>query len=627
LKRIIDSFSDIQKIQLILVCLLVFPVAVGAQGIQQSAMQSAFQQRMTDESLANTFFGSQEYDKALTLYGNLFEQYKTQYYFSNYVNCLIQLNRLKEAEQAIKRQIRNTNRDVQMSIELASIYQLQGENNKATHTFDQILENLPADKNQLNVTANAFRSKNLNDYALKVYEIGSKMPEINYPFYLEMASLYQMTGDISKCLDYYLLHLDYQPDHLDLIKNRFQNLMMADADKNVTDLIRTKLLTRAQNDPNNEQYNTLLIWFSLQQNDFDMAMRQAQAMDRRLGDRESQIIELANICLANGQFETALDGFHAITKKGKKSAYYFSGLTGELKSKYNIADQQHITDQGYYNSLSDEIEAGFKTMGLNLETWDLTIIQAQLLAYKLNRTAEAIAILEKTLTLPIQPIETAEIRMYLADILLFKNDVWEATLLYSQVEKAMKNDPISHEAKFRNARLRYFIGEFSWSVTMLDVLKAATSKLIANDALGLSLLIHDFLIEDTTGSSLSAFAKADLFLFQKKETASLKILDSLMLNMKSAALQPYFLMRKAEIYDNLGQITQADSTFEEVYTRFSECYQADDAMLRRAMLNESKMNDPLKAQQLYEMLFTKYPSSIFAGDARRKYRLLRGDMQ
>lgn len=596
-----------------------------AQNVQQPTMQVQ-QQRMTDEALAGEFYRSQEYDKALELYSKLFDRYKTQYYFSNYISCLVQLNRLKEAEQLIKKQIRGVNNDFQMSVELGYIYQLMGEKNKAIRTYDKIIEDLPADKNQINMAANAFRNKNLDDYALKVYEKGGSMPEINYPFYLEKAGLYQMTGDLSKSLDSYLLHLDFQPDHIDLVKNRLQNMLLADGNQNVTDLLRGKLLSRAQSDPENETYSMLLIWFSLQQKDFEMAMRQAQAIDRRLGDREVQIIELSSICIANQQYETALSGYTYIEKKGKNSAYYFYGLSGSLKSKYLIAEQQHISDQNYFTKLSGEIKSGFEMMGWNRETWELSIVQAQLLAYKLNRTDEGISYLEKALTLPLQPIETAEVKMHLADLLLFKNDVWEATLLYSQVEKSLKNEPIAHEAKFRNARLRYFIGEYAWSVTMLDVLKAATSKLIANDALGLSMLIHDFLLEDTTGISLKAFAKADLLIFQKKKNESLVILDSLMLDIKSAALQPYFLMRKAEIFDNLGQYVLSDSLFKEVYTRFNESYQADDAILRSAQLNELKINNTTEAQRLYEMLFEQYPSSIFANEARRKYRLLRGDI-
>ena len=606
-------------------CFLAFPLVDFAQNVQFPATSSQ-QQRMTDEILANEFMSTEEFDKAIVIYKKLFVQFNTQYYFTNYVHCLIRLNRLEEAEQIVKKQLKGNNNDVQLSIELANIYRLMGDEKKATKQFNKIIEELPADKNLISITANAFKSKNLDDYALKVYEKGSQMSSVNYPFYLEKANLYQTTGNLSKSIDFYLQHLDFQPEHYELVKNRFQVLLMSDANNDVSDMLRTKLLTKAQAEPENENIYKLLIWFSLQQKDFELAMMQSIAIDRKLGDREVMIIDLANICLANQQYETALKGFGYIEKKGTKSAYYFYGLSGELKSRYYIADTQHNTDIKYYLSLSKDIETGFETMGFNRETWDLAIIQSQIFAYKLNRPDDAAAYLEKALTLPLQPNEIAEIKMYLADILLFKNDVWEATLLYSQIEKSLKNEPLAHEAKFRNARLRYFIGEYNWSVTMLDVLKAATSKLIANDALSLSMLIHDFLLEDTLGLSLTAFAHADLLIYQHKESEASTILDTLMNDMKSAALLPYFLMRKAEISDDLGQYHLADSLYRQVYTRFTECYQADDAILHCAMLNETKLNQTAEAQTLYELLFQNYPSSIFANEARRKYRLLRGDV-
>jgi len=50
--------------------------------------------------------------------------------------------------------------------------------------------------------------------------------------------------------------------------------------------------------------------------------------------------------------------------------------------------------------------------------------------------------------------------------------VWEATLLYSQVDKDFKNDPIGHQASLKNAQLSFYIGEFDWAKAQLDVLKS-----------------------------------------------------------------------------------------------------------------------------------------------------------
>ena len=41
--------------------------------------------------------------------------------------------------------------------------------------------------------------------------------------------------------------------------------------------------------------------------------------------------------------------------------------------------------------------------------------------------------------------------------------------LYSQVEKSLKEEPLGHEAKYRNALVSYYLGEFGWAETKLDV--------------------------------------------------------------------------------------------------------------------------------------------------------------
>ena len=44
-----------------------------------------------------------------------------------------------------------------------------------------------------------------------------------------------------------------------------------------------------------------------------------------------------------------------------------------------------------------------------------------------------------------------------------------------------------------------------------------------------------------------------------------------------------------------------------------------------AQLYETKLSDLEKAQTLYEKIFIDYSGSVFAVDARKRYRILRGD--
>ncbi|MCC7318509.1 MAG: hypothetical protein IT219_08245 [Bacteroidales bacterium] len=580
--------------------------------------------RLIDDQLAAEFFRNRDWENAKILYLKLYEKHRAQYYYNNYFECLIQLKQLDEAERSAKRELRNQ-RNVQNKVDYGYVLKLKGEDKKSQQIFDELLQEMPADRNVIHLTANAFRVRNLDDYALEAYTKGSLLPGVGYGFWLERSYLYQLTGNYNAMMEAYLAAMQANPEQTDLIKSRIQAMMMMDVDNSMAALVREKILDKAQKEPDKILYSDLLIWFALQEKDFEMAMIQARALDRRLGDQDQRIIELAEISLSNGQYKVAHDGFQYLVKKGRSSAFYFNALSGDITARYHIENEKPVPSIELMAVVADDIENFFEEVGFNRQTFSLALIRASILGYNLKQPLQADELLEKTLALGLMPNETAEAKMLKADLLLFQDEVWEATLIYSQIDKAMKNEPSGHEARFRNARLRYFIGEFAWAQSQLDILKTATSKLIANDALQLSLVIRDNLIDDTTGLSLKAFAKADLRLWQKRDAEALFLLDSLAENNKSLSIQPLILLKKAELSTQKQEFSLADSLLTELFTRFGDHYLADDALFRCAQINESHLQNTERARKCYEIVFNQYPASIFAAQARQKYRFLRGD--
>lgn len=49
----------------------------------------------------------------------------------------------------------------------------------------------------------------------------------------------------------------------------------------------------------------------------------------------------------------------------------------------------------------------------------------------------------------IKYFRSFKIKLDLGDFYLISGDVWEATLLYSQVDKAMKDEPLGEEARLK----------------------------------------------------------------------------------------------------------------------------------------------------------------------------------
>ena len=206
-----------------------------------------------------------------------------------------------------------------------------------------------------------------------------------------------------------------------------------------------------------------------------------------------------------------------------------------------------------------------------------------------------------------------------------RGDPWEAILLYSQVEKDFKENPIGHEAKFRRAKISYFQGEFDWAQAQLDVLKASTSKLIANNAMDLSLLITDNMGLDTSSQAMQMYARAEFLAFQNKWEASTNTLDSLLLTFSGHTLSDEVIYKKAEISMHTKNYIQAISYFQEVAENYSYDVLADDALFQWAKLTEEYLKDNEKAQILYEQILLEHNGSIYTSEARKRFRMLRGD--
>ncbi len=579
--------------------------------------------RFVDEKLAASFYNNREWDKALPIYERLYRKYPGTQYYAYLFECMIQLRLYDDAER-LARKAANSQNNQQATVDHAYIKQLKGQTQEANREYEALIKNLPPDRNIIHITANYFRARDLNDQAIMTYNYGASRPEINYSFDLEKAYVFQLTGNYPAMMDAYLSFMETNPEQIEMVKGRIQTLSFMDVDNNLAQIVREKILLKAQQHPNKIAFSELLIWYSLQGKDYSMALIQAKALDRRFGDEDRRILDISQACLNNDAFETALDGYSYLIRKGQSGLYLREAEAGSIQARYLIEIQRHESQITELIRISNDIEKVFATSGFNPSTYRLAFIRASIEAYDLNEAPKAIGLLEQALNLPLNQLDIAEIKMLLADIQLYAGDIWEATLLYSQIDKALKNEPIGHEARFRNARLRYFIGEFTWAQTQLDVLKAATSKLISNDAIQLSLLIGDALAADSTGFSLKEYARADLLIYQKRMPEAAQLLDSLSSSNHNQALVPHILLKKAELLKQNGKADEADQLLIQLFTGFSDHYLADDALYRSALINEAKA-ERQTALKRYERIVEKYPSSVFGATARQKYRMLRNE--
>jgi len=586
----------------------------------------SYSQTETDEQLAAQYFQNKEYDKATVLYEKLYSIKQDYIYYTPFLECLIQLKEYKPAEKMIRKQIKLHPFIPQYGVDLGYLYLSEGNEKQSKDQFESLIKNSQKEKQYIIDLANAFLLRNETDYAIQTYLKARKAMNGSYPFNLELAKIYDRQKDYDKMMEEYINLLEYDISYQDQVQGLLQTMITDENDNTKGIALKNVLLTKIKKDPDEIFYSEMLLWYSIQMKDFETAMIQAKAIDRRKHEDGKRVFELARIAASNEAYDAAISAYQYIIDKGPDNYYYINSKIEILDVKYKkITSTSTYTKQDLL-SLEADYNSALKELGISPSSISLMKSLAHLQAFYLNKTDYAIGLLHEALDMKMaQPEAHAECKIELADILLMTGEVWEATLLYSQVDKAFKNEPIGSYAKFKNAKLSYYIGEFEWAKAQLDILKAATSKLIANDAMALSLLISDN-SEDSSYDALRIYSRADLLEFRNKYDDAIQTLDTLFIKFKYHSLFDEAYYKKAEIYIKKGLNDSAVVYYKKIMTEYPNDILGDDATYNLALMYEEVYKDKQKAMDTYEKLMTTYPGSIYTVEARKRFRTLRGDV-
>jgi len=591
-----------------------------------SPLQQQIKDRDEKEKLGQYYYTEQQYEKAAEIYKELFDENPTHFYYTYYFYCLAALGEYDEAEKACRTMIKTSQRPLRYNVDLGYIYQLQDKYDKAFKVYDELIDKLRPNKAEVLELANAFISRQVYDYAVKTYEKGRALLNNAEPFHEDLARIYEITGDYGRMIDEYLLMILESPAQVQYVQGRLQSVLSRDSEGTINETLRQSLLKISQKNPDNRDFSEMLLWLSIQQKDFRFALVQAVSLDKRFGDDGLQVFNLAYLARDNADYETAAAAFRYLLDKGPAGPFYLESLTGNLQARFMSITTGLTSDKKEFEALRQEYLKTLEEYGYTSKTVFLMRDLAHLEAFFMGDMEAAVALLDQAVQMTgVNPLVTAQCKLELGDILLFMGEVWDASLLYSQVDKALKNDPIGSEAKFRNAKLSYYIGEFDWAKAQLDVLKASTSKLIANDALDLSLLISDNIDPDSTYTGLKYYSRADLLYYMKRYEEALMVLDTIAMLGLYHPLDDEVLYKKAEIYSDLRQFGVADSLLEKIVDAYPYDILADNALFKRAELQETVFQNTGLAMELYQRMLTDYPGSLFVTEARKRYRLLRGD--
>lgn len=584
------------------------------------ASASIAQPRDNDSKLADHYFNKGEFEKAEVYYKKVYKKYKHPVHFEKYFMSLYYQDKFDEAENVARKEVKQNPESTNAKFLLAQVYEETERPEDANAIYDAMINDLVPVQSKITALGKEFKIRGNNEYTLKTYEKGRKLIRKGYQFQLELAEVYSSMNQYDKMIQEYLNLLDYSQVYVKTVQTYLSRVIDFEEDEERVELLKTELLTRVQKYPDRDYYAEMLIWFYLHKKEFNGAVIQAKALDKRMDLKGKRLYEIGGVCEANEEYKSASKSYQYIIDLGPSSPYYNSAMERKLKlGFYQVTRQKSYTIDDL-KIIESDFEAALSSMGRSEKTLGIIVQQAEINAFYLNDPEKAERLIKECQLLPISQLEKAKLKILLGDIYIVSDRIWDASLLYMQVEKQFSEDIIGHEAKYKNAKVFYYDGEFEYAKAQLDVLKASTSKLIANDAMQLSLLLQDNLGIDTTMAPVQLYANADLLLQQNKFSAAMTILDSLEKEFPFHSIIDEVLFKKAQIYQQLQQWDKAIEFYDIVIVSYGHDILADDAAFAVAKIYEYNLEDMNKAADYYKKIMFEFKGSLYDAEARAKFR-------
>jgi len=631
------------KILLIIISLAYFVhiLPVSAQTANQSDIQ-----------LANEYLLKGDKQKALELYRDLAKSdANIPFIHNNYVNTMLDLEQGDEAQNYLKRVLRRDPDNIQYKADAGIVFVRTGDLTRADKYFKELISSYRTNVSRIKQLADYLSSKSLTEYSIQALAECRQAIGNPYLFSLELAMLYRIKGEKDKMVQEYLNYVTQSSANTQYVKNVMQALLTKPDELESLEKI---LYDRIQKNPDLDVYSDLLIWVTLQQKNFYSAFIQARAYDKRYKKSGERSMEVARIALNNEDYDNALRIYSFVLREYPSGPYYLSARLGVVRSREARVRNTYPVKLDSVRNLITEYHKFIVEYKDNNNAYEAQRSEALLYANYLDEKEKAIELLTHLIENPRVSLQVkSKAKLDLGDIYLLKGETWESSLLYSQVEKALKESPLGYEAKLKNAMLFYYRGNFRLAQEHLDILKEATTREIANDAMELSMRIKENIARDTLGEALKLYASVELLLHQNKTDKALELLseikqgrahlskeeaalsnipfspttnkDSVIITFSNYTILDDVYWLEANLRLKRGEFDTALDLLQKIKDEYPEDILADDASFLQGEIFERHLANTEKAMEIYREFLNQYPGSVYAAEARKRFRTLRGD--
>lgn len=573
----------------------------------------------SDQQLAFTYYQNKDYDKAAQIFLKIYERTRSSTFLDYHIICLINGKQYEQAEETLKKLLKTDEQNKDFMVKLGYIYEQQGKTKKAEEYYEKTIKLLIPHSSDINNLAYRFRDIRAYEWAIKTYLKGRELLKQPNAFTSELGDNYMMERNYDQMLHLFFQTLLLQPGEINNIISKLSYARSYDIVNNVDVVLEKKLEEIFRQKEYSPVFDELGVWYTLQKKEYPQALQHATLLNQKSADKLYIYLNIARGAASTSNYQVASEAYGKILEKGKEgNSLYMTARKEILTCEFQKAQEQKAGQEKYVQ-LVDACNAYLQEYKYTPENTDIAILLSDLYAYQLHQADSANRILEKSTTIPRLDLNTlCLLKSKRADLLTFMDNPWEATILYTQIEKSNPNNDISYEAKLKKAQLAYYAGDLLWAKAQFDVLKGSTTKLISNDAIQMSHFINMNYKEDEDNKDMVRLAQAEFLIYRQQISQALPILDSL-INNSPVGIADYASLQKARIFSDQTEYIKAVEILSKLKDHSEQTYIRAEAIFELAN-TQKQLKKYTEAKELYKTLVSEYSGSVYSVEAARRFR-------
>ena len=606
----------------VVLALFIFIGSINAQQIQN--LENRFQ-------LAQSYEQAGQLNKAEAIYRELSQLQSWNAIYTEALNrVLVSQKKYSESIELLENKIKLQPADINLYGLLGSTYFIMDQSQKAFDVWERGVAINPASIVGYRIITNYALTNRAFEKAIDFLQRGRKYSDDPSIFSLDLANIYAVNMKFKEAAAEFCSLIAAHPEQVQVVKARMNSYLkghgaVEQTIEAIKDFVDSKPML---------QLYELLTFVYQSGGNYKDAFENVIKTEEIFNGNGSYIFIFAQDAYRNRQFEWAASSYDYILKNYKNSPYITTAKIGYARTLEAALDQKFLTQNKTWKPIYTQrifFPEEYKKIINTYENFTSEFPDNASRVEALFRIAEIYrnrlfdynrADSTYNLVSIISPLSNYYIQSNISrgKIAVARGDLRNAKLFFESAAKSNGIDPNDLAGiNFYLARIEFWKGNFTASLTLLNEVTINLSTDFANDALELTALINS---AKKDSLNLLIYSHADMLLVQNKVKEAVVEFKTLSDNHNLFVINDFAKNKLAELFIAEEDFSDAVKLLETSIGGENSGIFAEKSLFLLAKCYQYGTKDLLKAAETYQKLLEIFPNSLYFDRAREALQSL-----